>query len=242
MAWAEQPRDPSRHLLVWRGEGHAPDGSRLLTAVPLTEAGHTLAEAVANARSVDAAIESEADPLVEVPYDTLSLSRQQASAIATMFRDFALRVLPGTTVGPLVTDDSLSELAERCAGRMRQRTMQYAFADPRVAADPARHFVTLARYVSTGDGRQVAVPVELDAPVADWRSSVAAGRVHEPNVTYAYPDVLSLSLARTRIIAELLHEYAARMRPGVAVGAVGSSGELSRFLEELATDLQTRDT
>lgn len=236
MTWAEEPRDPSRHLLVWRGEGRAADGSPLLTAVPLPEAGRALADAVARARPVDASIEAEADPLVDVPYDTLSLSREQATAIATMFRDFAQRVLPGTTVGPLRTDDSLSEVAELCADRMRVRTMQYAFVEPRVAADPARHFVTLARYA--GD---VAVPLELDAPVAGWRAAIAAGRAHEPNVTYAYPEVLSLSLERTRVVAELLHEYAARMRPGVAVGPVQSSGELSRFLAELATDLRTRD-
>ncbi|GAB3829308.1 hypothetical protein ACFPIJ_32530 [Dactylosporangium cerinum] len=241
MPWPEEPRDPALHLLVWRDFQRQPDGSAVMAAVTLTDAGRTLTEAVARARPVDSFVNSAADPLADLPSDTLSLSRGQATAIATMFRDFAQRVLPGTAVGPLRTDDALSAIAEECASRMRQHTMQFQFTAPHVAADPPRHFLTKARYIPSGGGRHEALPLELDAPVAEWRAEIAAGRGHEPNVTYFYPNIISLSLARVQVIAELLHEYAARMRPGREVGPVQSSGELSRLLDELATDLRTRD-
>ncbi|MEU7870313.1 hypothetical protein [Dactylosporangium sp. NPDC049140] len=241
MAWPEEPRDPASHLLTGRVVQRQPDGTVVMAAITLTDAGRTLTEAVAKARPVDSRIESDADPLADLPSDTLSLSRDQATAIATMFRDFAQRVLPGTAVGALRTDDALSAVAKECASRMRQRTMQFRFADPDVAADPPRHFLTKARYIPSGGGRHETLPLELDAPVAQWRAEIAAGRGHEPNVTYFYPDVISLSLARVQVIAELLHEYAARMRPSREVGPVQSSGALSRLLDELATDLRTRD-
>jgi hypothetical protein len=241
MPWPEEPRDPALHLLIWRDFQRQPDGTAVMAAVTLADAGRTLTEAVARARPVDRLIDSEEDPLADLPSDTLSRSRDQATAIATMFHDFAQRVLPGTAVGPLRTDDALSAVAEHCAWRMRQRTMQFEFFDPDVAADPARHFLTKARYIPSGGGRHEVLPLELDAPVAQWRAEIAAGRGHEPNVTYSYPNIISLSLARVRVIAVLLHEYAARMRPGREVGPVQSSGELSRLLDELATDLRTRD-
>jgi hypothetical protein len=241
MAWPEEPRDPAQHLLTWRDVRRLPDGTAVMAAVTLTDAGRTLAEAVAKARPRDSRIESDVDHLAELPTDTQSFSRGQATAIATMFRDFAQRVLPGTAVGPLRTDDALSAVADECAWRMRQRTMQFGFHDPDVAADPARHYLTKARYAPSGGGRHEALPLELDAPVAQWRAEIAAGRGHEPNVTYFYPDIVSCSLARMQVLAELLHEYAARMRPGREVGPVQSSGALSQLLDELATDLRTRD-
>ena len=241
MPWPEEPRDPAQHLLTWRDVRRQPDGTAVMAAVTLTDAGQMLTETVAKARPLDSRIASDVDHLADQPTDTQSISRGQATAIATMFRDFAQRVLPGTAVGPLRTDDALSTVADECAWRMRQRTMQFDFYDPDIAADPARHYLTKARYVPSGGGRHEALPLDLDAPVAGWRAEIAAGRGHEPNVTYFYPDLISCSLARMRVLAELLHEYAARMRPGRAVGPVQSGGALSGLLDELANDLRTRD-
>jgi hypothetical protein len=107
--------------------------------------------------------------------------------------------------------------------------------------DPARHLLSgqwdyTFWYAPPAPGTGSAIP--LDELVAEWRALIEAERGKEPPL--ANVDAVVISAVRAQIIAYLLQELAARLRPGFAVGPILSDGSLSAFVEELATDLKTR--
>lgn len=80
--------------------------------------------------------------------------------------------------------------------------------------------------------------VRLDEPITRWRAEIDAGSSVEPSPERV--DAVVVSHARAVVIAALLRELAARLRPGSPVGPVQSDGALSALAEELQEDLSAR--
>ncbi len=99
-------------------------------------------------------------------------------------------------------------------------------------SDPARHW--LSRQALDG-----AKP--LDDYAADARPALDAGASVDGRPPGSR-DIVAISVQRAGVIADLLDELAARLRPGVEAGPIRSDGELGRLARELADDMYRRAT
>ncbi|QDY10447.1 hypothetical protein FJK98_27620 [Micromonospora sp. HM134] len=107
-------------------------------------------------------------------------------------------------------------------------------------ADPTRELLIWPDYQRDGSGRTTARRVGLDEKAAQWRATVDAGRGTEERLGRAAPGLVSMSSARGLVVASMLRELAARVRPGFSCGPVRSDGSLSALARELADDLRRR--
>jgi hypothetical protein len=84
-------------------------------------------------------------------------------------------------------------------------------------------------------------PVPIDAHVPAWRAAIRSGPVNpsrwtSPDPAGEYRSVTGVVLphAHVRVVCDLLHELAKRLRPGLAVGPIESDGSLNELATELA--------
>ncbi|GIF04477.1 hypothetical protein [Actinoplanes siamensis] len=96
--------------------------------------------------------------------------------------------------------------------------------------DPSRHWLSK----SPLDGAK-----PLDDFAAEARPALAAGAAVDGRAPGSR-DIVAISIQRAGVIADLLDELAARLRPGVESGPIRSGGELSRLARELADDMYRR--
>lgn len=96
--------------------------------------------------------------------------------------------------------------------------------------DPSRHWIGHVPL----DG-----PKPLDDFVAQARPALAAGAAIDGRAPGSR-DIVAISTQRAGVIATLLEELAARLRPGVASGPIRSDGDLARLTHELAEDMYRR--
>ena len=91
--------------------------------------------------------------------------------------------------------------------------------------DPTLHMLSSARYQRLPDGRPTKSPVTLTERATVLRESLARARQDEATIDNDWRDgVVAFSRERGLIMAVLLRELSARVRPGTVVGPAATSG------------------
>jgi hypothetical protein len=100
------------------------------------------------------------------------------------------------------------------------------------APDPARHSLAFTDYRDDG----ASGPYELARLAAEIRAELDGDRIRGEHVPDQPLRDVTMTQLRAMVISSLLHELAARLAPGPAVGA----GEAGRALAEIATEFGKR--
>jgi hypothetical protein len=109
--------------------------------------------------------------------------------------------------------------------------------------DPTLHMLSSARYQRLPDGRPTKSPVTLTERATVLRESLARARQDEATIDNDWRDgVVAFSRERGLIMAVLLRELSARVRPGTVVGPMRCDDAMADLAAELATDLHAART
>lgn len=110
-------------------------------------------------------------------------------------------------------------------------------------ADPTCDMVSVADHRVGPDGRPVRIPLPLTEHALTLRAMLAKARADESTIENDWTTgVVAFSRYRGLIVAELLGELAARVRPGTAVGAMQTDDAMADLAAELAWHLHAART
>jgi hypothetical protein len=109
-----EPPDPTRHLLVHLQRRRLPDGTTEASPIGLDE----IVAEYRSSLALSAAAESRLGPSAR---ELVVVAPGRAAIIAELLDELALRLRPGTAVGPIRSDGSLSRLVRELADDMYRR-------------------------------------------------------------------------------------------------------------------------
>jgi hypothetical protein len=109
--------------------------------------------------------------------------------------------------------------------------------------DPTRHMAGVSDYRQLPDGTSLRVPLPLSEHAAAMRATLTKARRDEATIENdRTTGVVAFSRYRGLVIAELLGELSARLRPGTVVGAMRSDDAMADLAAELAWHLDAART
>jgi hypothetical protein len=109
--------------------------------------------------------------------------------------------------------------------------------------DPTRHMVSLALYSRSPDGASIRRELPLDDEAASLARGLAGARQDEAGIENdSHTGQVAFSRGRGLILATLLEELAARVRPGFTCGPMRGGDELADLCAELAATLEAKRT
>lgn len=110
---------------------------------------------------------------------------------------------------------------------------------PEPELDPTVHKLT-GPILDGPQGAEHFRPVTLDEAAATARDRLTSGADFDFQPNLGSRNLIAISPARARVIADLLEELSLRTRPGTEIGPIRSDGSISALARELYEYLSER--